>query len=651
MPHNVPSPLGRAARPARPHSVPCLETLEDRVVPATASVFDPATATWYLHTQNAGGAADAGVFQFGAANSIGVVGDWNGDGQDGIGVFNPATKTWSLRNDPSAGSADAGVFVLGKRSWIPITGNWDGVGGDGVGFYNPQTGGWRLHNSLTAGPADLIFTFGKSGRLPVVGDWDGDGDLGIGVYNPKNGRWQLRNSLSAGPADLDFFFSSGGVAIAGNWDNVGGDGVGRYNPEVGSFKLRNSPSAGAADISFTYGDPNLQPVVGTFAVAAPALIAPSEPGTPTEVLALTLPPLDLNLLGLQVQTNEIRITVSAQGGDGKLLGNLLNVVTNLINLEAANNALNTVLGSVVDLVNSVDLTVEGVGTGPFSSGATATTPVLDLFVAPVHLDLLGAVVDTSPIHLTVSAQSGEGLVLGNVVTALANLFNPPLPEELDLDFINDRLAQLLADLNVHAPGIGSAPTVTPPPPEGTDRILSLTLAPIDLDLLGLVLQTSQIQVNVDAQTGNGLLLGNVLTTLLNTLGATPENLDQLSANLNAVLAKVIGILNASRMTLPLDALDSLSTVLQTLALPNLVTSETTASAPILDLVIASADGSSPPVDVNLLGLEITTSNIEAQLLAETGEGKVLGNLLYNVSHLLDPGGNLNLLTILGLLGL
>ncbi len=48
---------------------------------------------------------------------------------------------------------------------------------------------------------------------------------------------------------------------------------------------------------------------------------------------------------------------------------------------------------------------------------------------------------------------------------------------------------------------------------------------------------------------------------------------------------------------------------------------------------------------------MTTSNIHAQLVAQTGDGQVLGNLLYNVAHLLDPGGSLNLLTILGQLGL
>src|SRR5207253_3899069 len=134
-------------------------------------------------------------------------------------------------------------------------------------------------------------------------------------------------------------------------------------------------------------------------------------------------------------------------------------VSNLINLPAVSNALNNVLASVVTLLNSTSLNVSGLDTssGPLSSSTTtATTPVLDLFVAPVHVNLLGALVDTSPIHLTITAHSGQGLVLGNVVADLANLFNPPLPSTLNLDTINAKLTQLLDELNTQIPGIGSA---------------------------------------------------------------------------------------------------------------------------------------------------------------------------------------------------
>ena len=91
--------------------------------------------------------------------------------------------------------------------------------------------------------------------------------------------------------------------------------------------------------------------------------------------------------------------------------------------------------------------------------------MLDLFVAPVHLNLLGALVDTSPIHLTITATSGPGLVLGNVVADLANLFNPPLPSKLEPGRRSTpALQNLLNELNTQIPGIGSSPTTTPRPP-------------------------------------------------------------------------------------------------------------------------------------------------------------------------------------------
>ena len=170
--------------------------------------------------------------------------------------------------------------------------------------------------------------------------------------------------------------------------------------------------------------------------------------TSSPLISLDLPPLDINLLGLEVQTSgPIKVNISAQPGAGELLGNLLTDASNLLNIQGVNNALNTVLASVVSLVNSASLSVNGVSNSDAGllDATAATTPVLDLYVAPVHLNLLGHLVDTSPIHLTITAHSGQGLVLGNVVADLANLFNPPLPNTLNLDYINSKLVQLLAN--------------------------------------------------------------------------------------------------------------------------------------------------------------------------------------------------------------
>ncbi len=413
------------------------------------------------------------------------------------------------------------------------------------------------------------------------------------------------------------------------------------------------------------------PVAPTQVLAAPPLPAPiaqplggpPAPGTPaasttaapaTQILQLQLNPIDLNLLGLEVQTNQITVTVSAQPGPGNLLGNLLSGVGNLLNLQGVNTALNNVLSNVVSLLNASKLGVSGVSTtGSLgSSTGTSSTPILDLYVAPIHLDLLGVLVDTGAIHLTITAHSGPGLILGNLLTDVANLFNPPQPK-LNLNTIDHALNKLVQEIDALTPGIPSAATAAAPMSAATSsqQLLNLIVPPINLNLLGLLLQTSQINVNVSALSGPGDLLGNLVNGLFKTLGATPRNIATLNNDLNAILGKVVGILNSSTLTLPANAVSSLDSVLQQLALPNLInTSGTSATAPILNLSIASTN-SSPPINVNLLGLLITTSNIQLELLAQTGNGQILGNLLYNVANLLNPNGSSALFTILNELGL
>lgn len=380
----------------------------------------------------------------------------------------------------------------------------------------------------------------------------------------------------------------------------------------------------------------------------------SQPGqTPVldELLTLELQPIDINLLGLQVTANgsaagdltpdPILVTISAQSGDAKLLGNLLGAVSTIVNFDGVEAALNNVLGTVVDLVNSVDLTLPPgtVGAGEFDTGTAGSTEVLDVFVAPVRLDLLGLVVTTSPIHVTITANSGDGLVLGNVVAELAHLFDNP-PPELTVDDLNDRLEELLADLNAQIPGIVPAPTpaVTLEP----DQFLELTVPALDLNLLGLLVQTQPITVDAFAQTGNGNLVGNLLDSLLLTIDATPGNLATLSENLNALLAKVVGVLNVADLTVSQAVVDALPEVLQTLLSPVLIASNPGATTQILDLTIASEDGTTPPVMADLLGLVVTTSDIDAELWAVTGDGQILGNLLYNAANLLNSGNPLSL---------
>jgi hypothetical protein len=68
------------------------------------------------------------------------------------------------------------------------------------------------------------------------------------------------------------------------------------------------------------------------------------------ILNLTLGPLDLNLLGLQVHLNQVVLNITAVPGNGNLLGNLLCAVANLLN---AGGPVQTLLNNLVNLLNQI----------------------------------------------------------------------------------------------------------------------------------------------------------------------------------------------------------------------------------------------------------------------------------------------------------
>jgi len=64
---------------------------------------------------------------------------------------------------------------------------------------------------------------------------------------------------------------------------------------------------------------------------------------------------------------------------------------------------------------------------------------LTLTLGPLHLDLLGLVVDLNQVVLNITAQPGPGNLLGNLLCAVANLLNG--------GNLSNLLTQLVALLN------------------------------------------------------------------------------------------------------------------------------------------------------------------------------------------------------------
>lgn len=69
--------------------------------------------------------------------------------------------------------------------------------------------------------------------------------------------------------------------------------------------------------------------------------------------------------------------------------------------------------------------------------------ILTLTLGPLHLDLLGLVVDLNQVVLTITAQQGPGNLLGNLLCGIANLLSGGSP----LTSITNLLNQILAILN------------------------------------------------------------------------------------------------------------------------------------------------------------------------------------------------------------
>ena len=58
---------------------------------------------------------------------------------------------------------------MGYRRISPVIGDWNGDGIDTVGVY--RNGVFYLRNSNTVGVADLAFRYGLPGDISVVGGW------------------------------------------------------------------------------------------------------------------------------------------------------------------------------------------------------------------------------------------------------------------------------------------------------------------------------------------------------------------------------------------------------------------------------------------------------------------------------------------------
>jgi hypothetical protein len=75
--------------------------------------------------------------------------------------------------------------------------------------------------------------------------------------------------------------------------------------------------------------------------------------------------------------------------------------------------------------------------------SSGTCEILNLVLGPVHLELLGLIVDLNQVVLTITAEQGPGNLLGNLLCAIAGLLDQPAPTPNALARILNRILAIL----------------------------------------------------------------------------------------------------------------------------------------------------------------------------------------------------------------
>jgi hypothetical protein len=210
-----------------------------------------------------------------------------------------------------------------------------------------------------------------------------------------------------------------------------------------------------------------------------AVVAKAKAGQ-CNVLTLHLAPLDLELLGVQVTTSTINLNITAV--KGRVLGNLFCALANakvtFPKMARDVRALNSRLTRHSMRVFTATESIRG------RLAQATSCQVLKLVLGPLHLDLLGLVVDlygqttSSPVVVTITADPSKGL-LGQLLCGLAggtgvtslgslqSLLNSlgvnlsltqiqNLLNQLGITNLSSGLTQLDLQRILHALGLGSA---------------------------------------------------------------------------------------------------------------------------------------------------------------------------------------------------
>ncbi len=218
---------------------------------------------WFVDL-NGNGQWDAGDMwvRLGTELDRPVVGDWDGDGKDDIGIFGRRWENdWArIRRDPGLPDpANIRRRGLTREELVPreTTANED----QQRMLMRGEDGG------LLADAVDHVFQYGEQVDTPIAGDWNGDGIDQIGVF--RGGQWLLDDDADGrwtGKTKPHDFGRPGDEPIVGDFDGDGIDEIGVVRGDVWIIDSDGDRKLTANDkrIVVMRESADSQPIVGDF---------------------------------------------------------------------------------------------------------------------------------------------------------------------------------------------------------------------------------------------------------------------------------------------------------------------------------------------------------------------------------------------------
>lgn len=219
--------------------------------------FDAAASIFFLDLNDngtwdgtAGGDASSEIASF-AGPGIPIVGDWNGDGVDDTGKV-VGTRFYLDMNgnrdwDGNAGGDRNTDFAPSFGAGVPVVGDWDGDGDDEIGVFRPD-GSRFLVDANGNGVWDGNAGGDHNGNFPavmtpLVANWNGDGSDVIAAaggqtfYIDANSNFAWNGSAGGDIAANFHAFISPSGELAGDWFGIGRPSPGTYYAPRSEFYL------------------------------------------------------------------------------------------------------------------------------------------------------------------------------------------------------------------------------------------------------------------------------------------------------------------------------------------------------------------------------------------------------------------------------